>query len=433
MQDHITREQAEAAGMVVDTTCYPWLAYEGPRFAPTAQRHVYTDLEARLLEGRFLRFGEGTLRLDNAEINGLPGVAVWEDGTRGEPGAQHASEPGPIPDEQLRTFLGFGSAVGLDALVSQLMQLRSTLTAQTSPAAAGVIPPYALEVSNGAGPVARVGYDGKVEILQDGGASEAAKVFWESIGAHLHAAPIAPPGLRSVTNEDDGYLTVRFVTEDLALAFMDRLHPTVEAGSEECPNAAGMGEHACANRYQCWEPCGELGHSAAHAVAVTGPEARKLSELAAAPAYRPGTELFRQLEDGVSRDLGADQIVEEARRAGHAGVTAALVEAVRRDFHARLERDFGAPADVVVEIDPNGGHPRVTTSAPLRVAFLRGGADLADYDEEDLFRVAEHPGSGRAGKTRQAAGSIETVAGPSPAEREWIQAVHAAAEAHEKR
>lgn len=32
-----------------------------------------------------------------------------------------------------------------------------------------------------------------------------------------------------------------------------------------CQNAASMGEHACKNRAQCWEPCGELGHSAEHA------------------------------------------------------------------------------------------------------------------------------------------------------------------------
>lgn len=29
-----------------------------------------------------------------------------------------------------------------------------------------------------------------------------------------------------------------------------------------------MGEHACTNRSQCWEPCGELGHSEEHAQAI---------------------------------------------------------------------------------------------------------------------------------------------------------------------
>ena len=35
-----------------------------------------------------------------------------------------------------------------------------------------------------------------------------------------------------------------------------------------CPDAAHMGEHACTNRAQCWEPCGELGHSEEHAQAI---------------------------------------------------------------------------------------------------------------------------------------------------------------------
>lgn len=35
-----------------------------------------------------------------------------------------------------------------------------------------------------------------------------------------------------------------------------------------CPNKKHMGEHACCNRNQCWEPCGELGKSPAHAAAV---------------------------------------------------------------------------------------------------------------------------------------------------------------------
>lgn len=35
--------------------------------------------------------------------------------------------------------------------------------------------------------------------------------------------------------------------------------------SETCPDAARMKDHACANRHQCWEPCGELGKSPDHA------------------------------------------------------------------------------------------------------------------------------------------------------------------------
>ena len=37
---------------------------------------------------------------------------------------------------------------------------------------------------------------------------------------------------------------------------------------KRCPNATHMAEHVCKNRQQCWEPCGELGHSEEHARAV---------------------------------------------------------------------------------------------------------------------------------------------------------------------
>lgn len=34
---------------------------------------------------------------------------------------------------------------------------------------------------------------------------------------------------------------------------------------QPCPDGANMGEYACGDRSQCWEPCGELGKSAQHA------------------------------------------------------------------------------------------------------------------------------------------------------------------------
>lgn len=50
------------------------------------------------------------------------------------------------------------------------------------------------------------------------------------------------------------------------LALLARLEAAQEAPTAEpCPNAAHMGEHACLNRHQCFEPCGELGQSAEHA------------------------------------------------------------------------------------------------------------------------------------------------------------------------
>lgn len=45
-----TPEQAKAAGFTVDTTCYPWVAYKGPRFAPEVWELILTDREADLLQ-----------------------------------------------------------------------------------------------------------------------------------------------------------------------------------------------------------------------------------------------------------------------------------------------------------------------------------------------------------------------------------------------
>ena len=36
----------------------------------------------------------------------------------------------------------------------------------------------------------------------------------------------------------------------------------------QCPNKAHMGEFVCDNPAQCWEPCGALGKSEEHAIAV---------------------------------------------------------------------------------------------------------------------------------------------------------------------
>lgn len=44
------KKDAEALGYTVDTTCYPWVAYKGPRFNPTEWRCVLTDLESELLQ-----------------------------------------------------------------------------------------------------------------------------------------------------------------------------------------------------------------------------------------------------------------------------------------------------------------------------------------------------------------------------------------------
>jgi hypothetical protein len=44
----MTANESRALGFIVDDTCYPWLAYKGPRFSPTEKQEVLTDTEAQL-------------------------------------------------------------------------------------------------------------------------------------------------------------------------------------------------------------------------------------------------------------------------------------------------------------------------------------------------------------------------------------------------
>lgn len=42
--------ELKTQGFIIDNTCYPWVAYKGPRFNPTEFFWCYTDEEARLRE-----------------------------------------------------------------------------------------------------------------------------------------------------------------------------------------------------------------------------------------------------------------------------------------------------------------------------------------------------------------------------------------------
>lgn len=44
-----------------------------------------------------------------------------------------------------------------------------------------------------------------------------------------------------------------------------------------CPNAEHMGQFACANKAQCWEPCGELGNDEKFAIPARSLEERQRS------------------------------------------------------------------------------------------------------------------------------------------------------------
>lgn len=43
-------DEARAAAYTIDTTVYPWVAYQGPRFQPTAFTYVPTDKESVFAE-----------------------------------------------------------------------------------------------------------------------------------------------------------------------------------------------------------------------------------------------------------------------------------------------------------------------------------------------------------------------------------------------
>lgn len=60
--------------------------------------------------------------------------------------------------------------------------------------------------------------------------------------------------------QNGNWATISFETEEEADAAFEYL---AELGNMP---PCQMGEHACADQSQCWEPCGALGHSMEHAI-----------------------------------------------------------------------------------------------------------------------------------------------------------------------
>lgn len=69
MRRKITKVEAEARGFAVDTTVYPWVAYDGPRFKPTRWFTILTDLEAELHDA---------LKLAQTRLEGFGYGDEWE-------------------------------------------------------------------------------------------------------------------------------------------------------------------------------------------------------------------------------------------------------------------------------------------------------------------------------------------------------------------
>jgi hypothetical protein len=47
------------------------------------------------------------------------------------------------------------------------------------------------------------------------------------------------------------------------------------ARAQLCPRGDARPEPSCTNRHQCWEPCGELGHSLEHAAVAPGQNSKE--------------------------------------------------------------------------------------------------------------------------------------------------------------
>lgn len=75
------------------------------------------------------------------------------------------------------------------------------------------------------------------------------------------ATPVVTPAMTATLQAELSRLGIPLSDYAAASALLEK----VLAAPRACPNAVHMAEHACADKTQCWEPCGELGHSAEHA------------------------------------------------------------------------------------------------------------------------------------------------------------------------
>lgn len=57
-----------------------------------------------------------------------------------------------------------------------------------------------------------------------------------------------------------------------------------------CPKTAKMGEFACKNKSQCWEPCGSLGNDAEHARPASEAQTRALEKALRSPSFQSASE-----------------------------------------------------------------------------------------------------------------------------------------------
>lgn len=82
----------------------------------------------------------------------------------------------------------------------------------------------------------------------------------EEAFAKLDASVVETPLGKSVLRSLEGRLRYRVEGPPK--------RPQHKLQKHACPDPQKMGKFACRDKAQCWEPCGELGHSEEHAAVV---------------------------------------------------------------------------------------------------------------------------------------------------------------------
>lgn len=124
--------------------------------------------------------------------------------------------------------------------------------------------------------------------------------------------------------------------------------PEPQAQAEPCPNSTSD-EFACKNRHQCWEPCGELGNSAAHARPVPKETQDAVNAALGLPQAQAGENINGYLhlkppfEDENGEDISGEYITLQSHREAMAAV---LVEMASVSAKALAKKDAALKACV---------------------------------------------------------------------------------------
>jgi hypothetical protein len=102
-----------------------------------------------------------------------------------------------------------------------------------------------------------------------------AVVLQHATGGRISKENTHPSAIMAVIDDYISERVAEAVEEELEIR-ADVATAEAQAGGTPCPSAGYMGEHACKNAAQCFEPCGQLGHSEEH-VRVGTADTRKVS------------------------------------------------------------------------------------------------------------------------------------------------------------